>query len=65
MVTLGLLRFAFDALFNAHVFEFAGLEDFAALQALQEFGIFFTAYDLHARMFAGALAGVWRLRGRL
>jgi hypothetical protein len=64
----GRLRFlsvAFDALFDAHVFEFAGLEDFAALQAFHKFGIFFAAHNLHARMFARSMIGVWRLGERL
>jgi hypothetical protein len=36
--------------FDRHVFEFTGLEDFAALFALDEFGVFFTGHDLHARV---------------
>ena len=50
---------------DAHVFQFAGLEDFATLQAFHEFRIFFAAHDLHARVLAGLLAGVLRLRKRL
>ena len=52
------------AFFNAHIFEFAGLEDFAALKAFHEFGIFVPAHNLHPWMFAGLLAGVRRARKR-
>ena len=38
-------------LFYRHVFEFTGFEDFAALEALDEFGVFLTGNDLHARVF--------------
>jgi hypothetical protein len=63
---LGISGVAFlDALFDVHVAEFAGIEDVSALDALDEFGIFIAADDLHARVFAG-LPGdrVW-LRRRL
>ena len=40
------------ALFDVHVFEFAGLEDLAAFQALDEFGVFIAAHDLHTRVLA-------------
>jgi hypothetical protein len=46
---------ALAALFNAHVLEFAGLEDFAALHTLDEFSFFVAAYDLHTWVFAGLL----------
>jgi hypothetical protein len=62
------LGFAFGALgafFDAHVLEFAGLEDFATFEALQEFRIFFAAHDLHARVLARLLACVLRMRERL
>lgn len=62
---LGLAFGALGAFFDAHIFEFAGLEDFAAFEAFQEFRIFFAAHDLHARMFARLLACVLRLRERL
>ncbi|HKD91219.1 MAG TPA: hypothetical protein VKB56_04925, partial [Terriglobales bacterium] len=39
--------------FNCHVFEFAGLEDFATLLAFHEFGVFVARHNLHTRMFAG------------
>jgi hypothetical protein len=39
-------------LFDGHVFEFAGFEDVAALQALNEFGVFFAGHDLHTRVLA-------------
>ena len=48
-------RFRGVRLFDVHVFEFAGLEDLAALLALDELGIFVAADDLHARMFARLL----------
>jgi hypothetical protein len=51
-------------LFNAHVFQFAGLEDLAALQAFHKLGVFIAAYDLHTRVLAGLRAGVWRWRER-
>ena len=43
------------ALFDAHILEFAGLEDFAALHALDKFRFLVAAHDLHARVFAGWL----------
>ena len=58
------MRLFVDAFFDAHVFEFAGFEDLAAFEALDEFGIFVTADDLNARMLT-RLAGLLRLRGRL
>jgi hypothetical protein len=64
----GNLRFlglALSAFLDAHVPEFAGFEDLAALQALHKLGVLFAAYDLHARMFARLLAGVLRVRERL
>ncbi len=59
------MSFAFDALFDAHVLEFAGFEDLAAFQTLNEFGIFVAADDLHARVLAGLIAHVFRLGQRL
>ena len=54
------------AIFDVHIFKLAGLEDFAALFALDEFGILVAAHDLHARMLAGLLdAYVLRRGGRL
>jgi hypothetical protein len=61
---LWFLSFAIHALFDAHVLQFAGLEDLAALQALHELGIFVAAHNLHARMFA-RLVGILRLGKRL
>jgi hypothetical protein len=58
------LIFVFEVFFDAHVFEFTGLEYFAAFEALHELGIFFAAYDLHARMLA-RLLGALRVRERL
>ena len=55
------LGFAFDAFLNAHVLEFAGLENFAALQALHEFGVLIAAYDLHTGVLAGQAFWVGRL----
>ena len=62
---LRLLGFVFSFFLDAHVFEFAGLEDFAALEALHELSVFIAADDLHARMFARFLARVLRMRERL
>jgi len=42
-------------LFDAHVLEFAGLEDFAALHAFDEFSLLVAAHDLNTRVFAGWL----------
>lgn len=39
-------------LLNIHVFEFAGFEDFAALKAFDELGVFFTGYDADTRVLA-------------
>jgi len=56
MAGLGLglrfLGFAVDALFDTHVPQFAGFEDFAALKAFHELGIFVAADDLHTRVLA-------------
>src|SRR6266850_5851443 len=46
---LGFLR---ELLFDSHIFELTGFEDFATLQALDEIGVFFAGYNLHARMAA-------------
>jgi hypothetical protein len=48
---------AADALFGVHVLEFAGFEDFSAVLAFHEFGIFIAADDLHAQMLTGLLPG--------
>jgi len=54
-------------LFDTHVSELAGFEDFAALQTFHVFGILIATYYLDAGMFAGlALACIgnrWRLLG--
>ena len=39
-------------IFDGHVLELAGLEDFAAFEAFDEFGVFFPGHDLHARVLA-------------
>jgi hypothetical protein len=58
--------FFLDALFDVHVFEFTGLEDLAAVFALDEFGVFVAADDLHTRMLARLrFTDVLRRRGRL
>src|SRR5580658_1616559 len=62
---LRFLGFAFGVFLDAHVFEFARLEDFAALEALHELSVFLAADDLHARMLARFLARVLRMRERL
>lgn len=48
---------AADALFGVHVLEFAGFEDFSAVFAFHEFGIFIAADNLHTEMLAGLLRG--------
>jgi len=45
----GFLQLAF---FNVHVFEFAGVEYIAALQAFDEFSIFFARDYAHTRVLA-------------
>jgi hypothetical protein len=53
--------FFLDSLFDVHVLELAGFEDLAAIFALDEFGVFVAANDLHAKMLAGLwFAGVRR-----
>ena len=59
---LRFLGFALDAFFDAHVLQFAGLEDFAALEAFHELGVFVAADDLHAWVFAGLFFVSLRLR---
>lgn len=39
-------------IFDHHVFELAGFEDVAALQAFDEFGIFLARHNLHTRVLA-------------
>jgi hypothetical protein len=62
---LRFLGLAFGAFLDAHILEFARLEDLAALEALHEFGVFFAADDLHARMFTRLFAHVLGMRERL
>jgi hypothetical protein len=62
---LRFLGFALGTFFDAHVLEFAGFEDFAALKAFHELGVFLAAHDLHARVLARLLPGVLRMRERL
>lgn len=58
-----LLDFLQLRLFDIHVFEFAGLEDFSALHAFDELGVFFAGDDFHARVFAlGHIDLLGRLR---
>jgi hypothetical protein len=40
--------------FNIHVFELAGIKDFAAFGALDELGVFFAGHHLHTGMLARA-----------
>ena len=49
--------------FDGHVFEFAGFEDFTALQAFDEFFVFLAGHDLHTRVLA--LCHVTSLLGEL
>jgi hypothetical protein len=45
--------FVFEpGLFDGHVLELTGIEDFAALQALYKFGVFVPRDDLDTRVFA-------------
>ncbi len=62
---LRFLGFTLDALFDTHVLQFAGLEDFAALEAFHELGVFVAGDDLHAWVFAGRFFRVFRLGERL
>ena len=52
------------ALFNLHVSEFAGFEDFAALEAFDKFDVFFASHNLYPRVLAfchcGAHSGGFR-----
>jgi hypothetical protein len=57
--------FAFGALLDTHVLEFAGLEDLTAFEALDELSVFLAAHDLHARVLAWSLVCVLRMRERL
>src|SRR5579859_4913015 len=60
------LDFAFlGALFDIHVFEFAGLEDLAALLALDELGILVSADNLHAGVLTRLFHIPYLRRGRL
>jgi hypothetical protein len=51
-------------LFDVHILEFAGIKDFATLEAFHEFRIFITGHDLHTGVLAcpHALVFVRRLR---
>jgi hypothetical protein len=62
---LRLLGFALGAFFDTHVLEFAGLEDFTALEAFYELGVFLATHDLHTRVLARLLVSVLRMRQRL
>ncbi len=47
------LQLAFlNSLLDVHIFEFAGFEDVAALDAFDEFSVLIAAHDLNARVFA-------------
>ena len=52
-----------DVVFDGHVFEFAGLKNFAAFQAFDKFSVLFSGYDAHTRMpaklFRRVLLGGW------
>jgi hypothetical protein len=60
----GFLSFLLHAFLNAHVFELAGFENLAAFEALDKFGVFVAADNLHARMLA-RLSWFLRVRERL
>jgi hypothetical protein len=51
------------ALFNLHIFEFAGFEDFAAFQAFHKFGVLFAGNYSYTGVLA--LGQIVRHRGRL
>jgi hypothetical protein len=54
-------------IFDDHVLELTGFEDFTAFLAFDEFGVFFAGHDLHARVLAlrrvAFLLGDWGRRG--
>ncbi len=52
-----------NAIFDIHVLELAGLEDFPTFLALHEFRLFIAAYDLNTRMLARWLGIHVRRRG--
>jgi hypothetical protein len=61
--TLHLLRIAF---LDIHVFELAGFEDLATLEAFDKFGVFIARNDLDAWMAARLWNGlILRLRGNI
>jgi hypothetical protein len=63
---LSISGFAFlNVLFDVHVAELAGFKHISALDALDEFGVFIAADDLHARVFAGLPGNRIWLRRRL
>ena len=62
---LRFLVFPFVLFFDAHVLEFARLEDLAALKTLHEFRVFVTAHDGDARVFASLLVSALTMRERL
>jgi hypothetical protein len=57
----GLGGAAAEALFRLHVLELAGLEDLAALQALDELAPVSAGHHLNARMHTGAVRFVFLL----
>jgi hypothetical protein len=47
------LEFVRDGcVFNGHVRELAGFEDFPAFETFDELGVFFAGHDLHTRVLA-------------
>ncbi|ABF39492.1 hypothetical protein Acid345_0487 [Candidatus Koribacter versatilis Ellin345] len=61
----GTLHFRRVAFFDVHIFELAGLEDLAALKALDEFGVLVTRDDRDARVAARLWHGVVERLGGL
>jgi hypothetical protein len=53
------------ALFDIHVLELAGLEDLAALFALDELGVFVAAHNLYTQVFERLLRAYVLRRGQL
>jgi len=54
-----------EVLFDAHILEFAGFKDFAAILTFDELRILFPRNNLHARMFALLIHAVVSLGGRV
>ena len=51
------------ALFDGHVLELTGFEDFTTFLTFHEFAVFIARHDLHARMFALVVHAVTQVVG--